>query len=243
MLEEALGAIFREPVKVAAAGRTDAGVHASGQVVSFAPSAAAPELLPERLALALNALLPADCSVRDAAHAPPGFSARFAARERTYVYAVFQAPSRSALLGRYAYHVRPPLDLEAMRSAGAGLVGRHDFRAFGSTEGGGGTVRTLRRLAVDSRGPLIRIEVVAEAFLRHMVRAIVGALLQCGLGRSEPARIAAALDGANGDAGIPRAPAHGLFLAGVRYDGYDSFAEPPPLREPIPLLDGGRPFP
>ncbi|HEY6325827.1 MAG TPA: tRNA pseudouridine(38-40) synthase TruA [Candidatus Cybelea sp.] len=224
-LEAALAKLYAEPIKVTGAGRTDAGVHASGQVVSFAASR---PFAPERLGLALNALLPRDCSVRDAAEVDDDFSARFSALERTYVYAVLNRRESSALLARYAYHVTRRLDLAAMRAAGACLVGEHDFRPL-IAGAAGPLVRSIGRLEIEPRGDLLRIEVAANAFLRHMVRAVVGTLLECGGGRRRPEELA----GQTGrQIGAPTAPAHGLFLAGVRYDGYDSFAEPPPFGRP-----------
>jgi tRNA pseudouridine38-40 synthase len=165
--------------------------------------------------------------VRDASEVESGFSARFSARERTYVYAVLNRRERSALLGRYAYHVVRPLDLDAMRAAGACLVGEHDFQAL-VAGCAGPAVRRIARVGVEPRGELLRIEVAAKAFLRHMVRALVGALLECGGGKRGPAELAQGLR-TNRPIGAATAPAHGLFLAGVRYEGYDSFAEPPPF--------------
>lgn len=181
----------------------------------------------ERLAVALNALLPRDCAVRDAAEVGEDFSARFSALERTYVYAVSNQRERSAVLGRYAYHVARPLDLEAMRAAAACLVGEHDFQAFVAGSAGV-SIRSITRLAIEPRGRLLRIEVAAAAFLRHMVRAVVGAVLECGSGRRSVRELAEGLQ-TNRPVGAPTAPARGLFLAGVRYDGYDSFAEPAPF--------------
>lgn len=197
-------------------------MHASGQVVSFSTRRGFP---PERLTLALGGLLPPDCSVREATQIEGGFSARFAARERTYVYIVTTRRERNALLARYAYHVARPLDLAAMRAAAACLVGEHDFRAL-IPSSAGPSVRTLSRLEIERRGDVLRVEVAANGFLRHMVRAIVGVLLECGGGRREPQELAEGLK-SNRPIGAATAPAHGLFLAGVRYDGYDSFAEPP----------------
>lgn len=225
-LEAALTALFEEPVKIAAAGRTDAGVHASGQVVSFSASRA---LSPERVTLALNGSLPRDCCVRDAAEVARGFSARFSALERTYIYAVHNRPERSALMARYAYNVLRPLDLAAMRSAAACLVGEHDFR-FLVAAAQPPTVRTLERVRIEAGGDLLRIEVAAKAFLRHMVRAIVGVLIECGTGRRRPEELAESLRQPGQPIGTFMAPPHGLFLAGVRYDGYDSFAEPAPFQ-------------
>ena len=178
----------------------------------------------ERLALALNALLPRDCCVRDVAEVDGDFSARFSALERTYVYAVLNRRERGALLARYAYHVARPLDLAAMRAAGACLVGEHDFAPLVAAATAP-AVRSIVRLEIEARGDLLRIELAAKAFLRHMVRAVVGALLECG-GRRRPEQLAEALR-AGRSLGTATAPAHGLFLAGVSYDGYDSFAEPP----------------
>lgn len=222
-LEGALAKLFEEPIKVTGAGRTDAGVHASGQVVSFSASR---RFEPERLAVALNALLPRDCSVRDATEVQNDFSARFSALERTYVYVILNRRERSALLARYAYHVARQLDLAAMRAAGACLVGEHDFGAL-LAGAGGPAVRSILHVQIEPRGDLLRIEVAANAFLRHMVRALVGALLECGSGRRSPEELAEGLRQPDRPIGAAMAPAHGLFLAGVRYAGYDSFAEPP----------------
>jgi tRNA pseudouridine38-40 synthase len=226
VLEAALLRLFGGPVKVVGAGRTDAGVHATGQVVSFSSAARFPF---ERLAVALGSLLPADISVRDCAIVSDGFSARFSARQRTYVYAILNRSRPSALLRRRAYHVWAPLQIEAMTSAAMRFVGRHDFRAFCiSPPSGGATVRTVRRLSVDRRRDAIRIEIAADGFLHRMVRAIVGTLIDCGRERCDSARIDALLEGATAAQVQRFAPPHGLYLAGVSYDdGYDSFVEPP----------------
>jgi len=232
VIEAALARLFGESIKIAGAGRTDSGVHASGQVISFSVPRPFP---PERLTLALNALLPVDCSVRDAAEVAAGFSARFSARERTYVYAVLNRRPRSALLTRYAYHVAWPLDPEPMRAAAAHLIGEHDFRAFsasGPEANPSATVRRVARLTVDSRGGLLRLEIAANGFLHHMVRIVVGTLLECGSGRRSPGSIPGILAAGDRAFGGPTAPARGLYLAGVRYaDGYDSFSEPLPFYE------------
>jgi tRNA pseudouridine38-40 synthase len=223
VLESALERLFCEPVKVTAAGRTDSGVHASGQVISFSTERAFPM---ERLAVALNSILPRDCSVRDAAEVRREFSARFSARERTYVYTILNRRERSALSARYAHYLPFELDLAAMQAAGAHLVGEHDFRWFcaGSE---GTTVRTVRRLQIERRGAFVRVEIAADGFLHRMVRIIVGTLLECGTGRRGPDEISAILRRPDRPAGGPAAPPQGLCLAGVRYDDYDSFAEPP----------------
>jgi tRNA pseudouridine38-40 synthase len=244
VLEAALSQLLDERVKVSGAGRTDAGVHASGQVVSLATESHFPL---ERVSPALNAMLPNDCSVREVAVVAPEFSARFSARERTYVYAILNGPRRSALLARYAWHVTRPLDLEAMRSAGTHFLGEHDFRSVATVATGSRCVRTIRRLRIAARDELLRVEIAADGFLAHMVRSIVGTLAECGLGRRDPASLPGLLAACDRTAGGSTAPAHGLCFAGVRYaDGYDSFMEPPLFgrfpRASSPL-DGEQAFP
>lgn len=225
ILEAALSEFFCEPVKAACAGRTDTGVHATGQVVSLSTAATFPF---ERLALALNSALPSDVSVRDSAVVDASFSARFSARERTYVYAILNRSAPSALLARRAYHVWRDLDLDRMREAALSLIGEHDFRSFcGVLPEGGVTVRTLRKIALERAGDLIRVEISADGFLHHMVRTIVGTLIECGWGRRDPGSISAVVDARDRAAAGHNAPPHGLYLAGVRYDDYDSFKEPP----------------
>ena len=167
-------------------------------------------------------------SVRDAAVVSYGFSARFSARERTYVYAILNRPDRSALLARRAYHVYRALDLDAMQEAARALIGTHDFRSFcGTLPDGGNTVRTVRSLTLERRGAFIRVQIAADGFLHRMVRTVVGTLVECGSGRREPASLAAVIAARDRSAAGLTAPAHGLYLAGVKYDdGYDSFQEP-----------------
>ncbi len=244
VLEEALSRLFGEPIKVTAAGRTDSGVHATGQVVSFETNA---RFTFERLARALNGVLPRDCSVREAAVAEPDFSARHCANERTYLYAILNRTERSALLAPYAWHVVPPLDLAAMRAAAERFIGEHDFRAFSapprmnSGDDGVSTVRTVRRFTVSPLGDVVRLEVAANGFLRRMVRALAGVLVECGRGRRTPDEIPALLKAAERLSLGSLAPAHGLYLAGVCYaDGYDSFAEPQVCRAEPGARFGGR---
>jgi tRNA pseudouridine38-40 synthase len=243
VLEAALTRILAQPIKVTGAGRTDAGVHACGQVVSLSTMTAFPF---ERLAPALNSLLPPDLSVREASVVEPRFSARIAARERSYVYAVLNRRARSALTARYAAHAAEPLDLDAMRAAARVLAGEHDFRSFcGTPPEAGATVRTVRQLTVDREGELVRVGIAADGFLHHMVRAIVGTLLECGRGRRPPEQMAVILAARERSAAGVNAPACGLYFAGAKFaDGYDSFAEPPILGgRSIPALDGGLAFP
>jgi tRNA pseudouridine38-40 synthase len=225
VLEAAVSLILKEPVKVSSAGRTDAGVHAVGQVVSFSTMRPFPF---DRLVVALNSELPDDLSVREVAIVPDDFSARFSALERTYVYAILNRREPSALLARRAFHVWLPLDTGAMLAAAPHLLGERDFRSFcGVLPESGATVRTLRRLDITGRGELIRIEMSADGFLHRMVRTIVGTLVECGSGRRTAESVAAIVAARDRAASGNTAPAHGLYLAGVRYEGYDSYCEPP----------------
>jgi tRNA pseudouridine38-40 synthase len=225
VLETALSTIFEETVKVSAAGRTDSGAHASGQVISFQTAAAFPF---DRLVPALTSLLPRDLSVRDGVLVPDGFSARHSAFERTYVYAIRNAPEPSALLARYAHFVWVPLDLDRFGDGAAQLIGEHDFRSFcGVLPEQGTTVRQLSALTVERRDELVRVSLSASGFLHRMARTIVGTLIECAAGRRDPASLGAVLAARYRAAAGSSAPAHGLYLAGVRYPDYDSFREPP----------------
>lgn len=225
-LERALSKLLVNPVKVTSAGRTDTGVHATGQVISFKTGARFPF---ERLALAANTELPADLAIREAAVAPDDFSARFSAVERVYVYAILNRRQRSPLSGRYAHHVWLPVDIAQMKAAAAHLIGEHDFRSFcGVLPESGPTIRSVRGIDVRRAGDLVRLEIRADGFLHRMARNIAGTLIECGTGRRDAATVPEILNASNRAAAGLTAPAHGLYLAGVRYgDGFDSFREPP----------------
>ena len=153
-LEGALSQLFATPVKVTAAGRTDAGVHAAGQVISFISHDAFPI---DKLSIALNTSLPPDVTARDSARVPDGFSARASALERRYVYAVLNRRDPSAVLRRFAHHEYRTLDLERMREAAAHLIGEHDFVTFcGVLPERGGTVRTIEGLEIERDGEIVR---------------------------------------------------------------------------------------
>ncbi len=219
-LQRALGVLFAEPVAVSAAGRTDAGVHASGQVISFTSARRFPI---ERLALALNANLPNDLTVRDAGIAADGFSARFDALARTYEYRILNRPSPSALARRYAHHVHRPLDLDAMRAAARDLIGQHDFIAFcGVLPEHGGTVRTVHAVDVARRGDDVIVRITGLGFLHRMVRISVGTLIEIASGRRAVDDIPAILASRDRRRAGYTAPAAGLTLVGVRYPDFDS---------------------
>lgn len=214
-VEAAIARLTQEAVRVQAAGRTDAGVHARGQVVTFATAS----LLPiEDIQRALNALLPADIAVGEAREAADGFHARFSAIRRTYRYTVLNTPVRSPLLRRNAWHVNGFLDVQAMHDAAQVLVGTHDFAAFGGPmKDKGSTVRTVFSVACRREGERVLIDIAANAYLSRMVRHIVGALVAVGRGAAPAAEVAAILASQERSRAHNAAPAHGLCLMDIGY--------------------------
>lgn len=207
----------RETIVLHAAGRTDTGVHALGQVLSFQTESAIPL---ERWAIALNSNLPRDLAIAKVEDAPHDFHARFSARSRTYGYLLWTRRTRSALWGRYSLHVRTALDLQAMRSVAALLVGTHDFAAYARTgEAGQPTVRDLQTLAVRPwTAERILITATATGFLRSMVRNMVGVLLAVGKGELPPSVAQDILDTRDrAQNPCPPAAPQGLFLWHVDY--------------------------
>lgn len=217
VVESALGAALTHPVRVTAAGRTDAGVHAEGQVISFETSST---ITPVGLHRVLETSLPDDVWVRDVAEAPGDFDARRSARRRWYRYALWRhgTPPPSGWHGR-ALEYRLALDLSAMRSASRALLGRHDFASLRTQPSEpGSTERTV--FAADWLEPsreLLVFEICADAFLKQMVRTIIGSLLWVGTGRWQPAHFMSALDAADRRAAGPTAPALGLTLERIEY--------------------------
>ena len=218
MLEEALARSLGEQVRVTAAGRTDAGVHASGQVVSFTTSG---RLRPPEIVRAANAYLPEDVIVEAAAEMPAAFDARRSALRRHYRYLIWNDPQPNLWRRRWTWHLPERLDEVAMDAAARGLIGEHDFASFAGQQarepGSRTTVRTVEYAACWRDGALLRFEITANAFLRHMVRAIVGTLVQVGRGRLDSAQFSDILGAADRRRGGPNAPAHGLILNGVDY--------------------------
>lgn len=215
-LESALAVLLGEPVRVVNAGRTDAGVHATGQVVSFVTTAGM-EL--RRMPVALSAMLRhAHVAVVRAVERPQDFSARRSALARTYRYRVLNRPAPSPLHQHRVFHIGAHLDLDAIKAAALHLVGEHDFAAFCATPPiRGGTRRNVTSLAIECEGELIDLWITADSFLHHMVRIIVGTLVQVGRGRREPTDLLRLLAPASrADAGFT-APAHGLYLERVHY--------------------------
>jgi len=180
-LEDAIREMTGETAFVRGAGRTDAGVHANGQVASFDLAANIP---PHGLLRGLNTILPRDLAIVDVAEAAADFDARFSARGKVYRYTVWNHFVRSPRLDRTAWHVRTPVDTDAVRRAAAALVGEHDFRAFRASDcDRKTTTRIVRRLDVERQGPLLTFDIEATAFLKNMVRIVVGTLVDIGRGR------------------------------------------------------------
>jgi tRNA pseudouridine38-40 synthase len=214
-LETAISRLTGSPIHVMGAGRTDAGVHALGQVASCEAAVRLDDL---RLRRALNALLPRDIVVTGVETAPAGFDARRSARSKTYRYTLLRRDYPSALHGRYSLYVPHFLNLDAMQDAASHLVGTHDFSAFRAGTCTAATpIRTLRRASWATDGDLWRFEVEGDAFLQHMVRIIVGTLLNVGRGRRRPADVAAILASRDRRCAGKTAPAQGLCLVAVEY--------------------------
>lgn len=214
-LEQALSRVADEPVAVTGAGRTDAGVHATGQVAHFDTRASRTL---RSWVLGANTGLPPGIALRWAAEAPEGFHARFSAVQRSYSYLVLNRESRPALWRDRAWWVHRPLDAEAMHHAGQQLLGEHDFSAFRAAECQSRTpMRRLDRLAVTQHGPFLRIDVAANAFLHHMVRNIVGTLAVVGRGEAPASWVGEVLAGRDRCQGGATAPAEGLYLVRVDY--------------------------
>ncbi len=215
VLEAALEKFLTVPVATICAGRTDAGVHATAQVVSVASPYARS---PASWVRGVNTFLPKSIAVRWAQVVPEGFHARFDALSRTYEYWIFNHGVRSpVMLGRSGWVWRP-LDVARMHEAAQALVGEHDFTSFRAAECQAATpVRTVKKVTVKRTGDLVGIELTANAFLQHMVRNIVGSLVYVGTGREEPSWIKEVLDVRSRAMAAPTFDANGLYLAGVEY--------------------------
>lgn len=209
-LERALRIVLRRDVALTAAGRTDRGVHALGQVVSYAG--------PPPPLRSVNALLPDAVAVVAGEAAPAGFSARRDARSRTYVYRVLARPAPSPLQVGRALWWRHPVDLAALEACAAALRGTHDFTAFTPTQTSHQRFeRHVLRAEWRREGDVLELWIEADAFMRQMNRVLVGTMLEVAGGRRSAADFAALLEGAPRRAAGPTAPPHGLYLASVRY--------------------------
>ncbi len=227
-VEEALARIFPSKPRVSGCSRTDTGVHAQALVAHFDVPRTEFPMTPAKLVLAANAHLPEDIRVLAAARARPDFHARFSTRGKQYRYFVWNHAAHSPLLRHQSWQVPRPLNLTAMRTAAAQLVGRHDFRAFSSTPGyeRRHTVRQVTRCEVKRSGPLVTVVLEADGFLYKMCRGIVGTLVQVGLGRFQPQEILPMLESRDRRLAGMTAPAHGLVLWKVFYG---KTAKPAPI--------------
>jgi tRNA pseudouridine38-40 synthase len=214
-LKRALHEVTGIDHRVYAAGRTDAGAHAEGQVVSFETDG---RIAPQRLVAALNAHLPKDVAVLSAEVAPEGFHARYSARWRRYRYRYLDRRARPALERGRCWHVGVPLDVTAMSVAAKALVGKHDWTSYCSaSEPPAGRVREMRSVAVARRGDFVELELVAEGFLRGLARSIAGALAEVGRGRKPPEWVGEVLSARDRRQAPRTAPAGGLTLVEVIY--------------------------
>jgi tRNA pseudouridine38-40 synthase len=224
VLQDLLLQITGESIVVEFAGRTDAGVHAAGQVLSFETGF---RHGPEQLKRAINSLAPSDVAVLAAEEAPAAFHARRSARQRWYRYTVHNGREPRPLLARYSYFFPHLLDVEAMNAAGAELLGTHDFLAFGDVPGGReSSIRRLDQAEAHRDGDMVNVDLRATAFLKHMARSMVGLLLRAGTGAVDPAEVARVLRERDRHKAGPVAPAKGLCLMGVSYES------------PLPLGEG-----
>jgi tRNA pseudouridine38-40 synthase len=214
-VRRAIREVTGETPKLYAAGRTDAGAHAEGQVANFHYAG---RLTAARLLAALNARLPADVAVLDAREAALDFHARYSARWRRYRYRYLDRPSRPALDRDRCWHVRGPLDVAAMADAATALIGAHDWTTFCSaSEPAADRVRAMREARVAREGRFVELELTGEGFLRGLVRGIAGGLAEVGRGRLPPAWLAEALAARDRRLAPKTAPAAGLTLVEVLY--------------------------
>ncbi len=222
VLEDALSKVFREPIQLTVAGRTDAGVHAEGQVAHFDTSG---ELDAEKLVHRMARFLPKDVRIKQARPAAPEFDARFSAIRRHYAYRLTTAPyGAEPLLARSVVACRSGVDVDAMRAASRKLLGLHNFAAFCRRREGATTVRELQRFDWVRDGDLLIAYVSADAFCWSMVRSLVGAVLAVGEGRRTVEWVADLLRETERSSSVTVAPAHGLSLIGVDYPADEDLA-------------------
>jgi tRNA pseudouridine38-40 synthase len=217
-LEKALSTLLDANVKVTGAGRTDAGVHARAQVVSFD---ALSDMICFKMRWSVNGILPSDIVVKSCEEVDRGFDARRDAKARVYKYFILNRLYPSAFCSRYSHFLARKLNVTAMREAAAYLAGSHDFSAFCATEGAGGNVRTIRRIDIfredEMTEDMISIYVEGDSFLHNMVRIIAGTLIEVGLGNMESEKVDLILQSLDRTQAGPTAPAKGLTLMEVKY--------------------------
>ncbi len=216
-IEDALKTMTGQSVTLIGSGRTDAGVHATGQVANFCLET---RLTSDVFARGLNSLLPPDIVIKDCTAVGEGFHARYDARSKVYDYRILNRPIPAALFRQYSWHIRPALDLDAMRTAMLWLKGQHDFSAFEATGSSRShAVRTVIGVNLFGRDEdgYVAFSIEADGFLRHMVRNIVGTLVDVGLGKISPKGFEDVMISKDRRLAGITAPAHGLFLREVKY--------------------------
>lgn len=216
-LEQVCAAVFKHAVKTIASGRTDSGVHAAGQVVSFKADT---RMKPQEVLKALNSRLPPDIAVLEVKEVPADFHAQYSVKEKTYRYTLLNRPYRSAFLRERVYYYPYPLNLAAMRRGAKALVGKHDFKSFQAHDPlrtDRDTVRTIKRLTVKKEGDLVLMDVTANGFLYKMVRNIAGTLIAIGAGQMPEKELPKVLKARDRSLAYDTAPAHGLCLLSVKY--------------------------
>jgi tRNA pseudouridine38-40 synthase len=215
VMEEALARILGAPARLHSSGRTDAGVHARGMVAAFRTDR---EIPLRAFSDGVNALLPADIAVKDAAEMPLEFHPRFDATGKRYRYTIYNGGRRSPLSRLYAWHLRGRLDVAAMAEGARHFVGEHDFAAFRTTGcAAKTTVRRVDAVTLSEEGDFIHLDVTGSGFLRNMVRIMAGTLVEVGRGRLSPGVVAALLTGDDAVDPGATAPPHGLCLMEVFY--------------------------
>lgn len=214
-LEKLLSRMCGEAIEISGSGRTDAGVHAHGQVANFHTSS---EMSVEEMLAYCNRYLPEDIAVIEMSEAAPRFHSRLNACGKRYCYRIINSRIPDVFWRRYAQEVEEELDLEAMRLAAQRLLGEHDFKAFTSAKKGKkSTVRRIDEITIEKEGALLTLSFKGNGFLHHMIRILVGTLLEAGMGRRTPESITEVLEARNRELAGPLVPAKGLTLMEVYY--------------------------
>lgn len=214
-LETLLGKMCGEPIELAASGRTNAGVHAAGQVANFHTNS---DMSTEEMLAYCNRYLPEDIAVVEVSEAAPRFHSRLNASEKCYCYRVINSDIPNVFWRRYALEVPEVLDMDAMKQAASLLLGEHDFKSFTSAKKGKkSTVRRIDEISITPEGDLLTFTFVGNGFLHHMIRILMGTLLEVGMGKRTPGSMTEILEALNREAAGPLVPAKGLMLMKVFY--------------------------
>lgn len=214
-IEDALGRVLAQEVRTSAAGRTDAGVHALAQVMSFVRDEPVAGLAVVQKSL--NGMCGPAIAILQIEQAPDGFDARFSAESRTYEYAILIRPVADPFSRHTTWHHPGPLDVEAIQKAAQALLGEHDFSSFGRLQERQSPVRRVTSIEIETAGDLVTIRITAASFIQQMVRSIVGTLVKVGEGKIPPEKMDEILHARDRQAAGPVAPPHGLFLVSVAY--------------------------